>query len=136
MRQQIHIIMAAIGAALLNASGQTPNSTSRDPNSNRLPLITVEATNAPAEFSEDQPLSPRNQPEWTTRRRFSTTRIYVISPWQFEFEQWWKGKFPREGKSEHLFQSEFEVGLPYRFQLDFYENVERTSTGTLQHQGN
>src|SRR6266542_1187970 len=28
------------------------------------------------------------------------------------------------------------MGLPYRFQFDFYENVERTQSGTLQHQGN
>jgi len=50
-------------------------------------------------------------------------RVYVSAPWQLEFEQWWKGKFPREGTSEHLFQSEIGVGLPYRFQVDFYENV-------------
>lgn len=103
----------------------------------RLPRITVIQTNASvSEINEEQPVSPNQQPEWTTRRRFSTTRVYVISPWQLEFEQWWKGKFPREGKPEHLFQSEIELGLPYRFQLDLYENIERTSGGTLQHQGN
>ena len=113
------------------------NSLAQEESSIRLPVVTVTDTNLPAgELREDQPFGPNQQPEWTTRRRFSTTRIYVLSPWQLEFEQWWKGKFPRDGKSDHLFQSEVELGLPYRFQLDFYENVERTSTGTLQHQGN
>jgi hypothetical protein len=77
-------------------------------------------------LTEETLIGANQQPAWTARRRFSTTRIYVLPPWQVEFEQWWKGKFPRVGKPEHLFQSEIEVGLPYRFQLDLYENVEHT----------
>ena len=80
--------------------------------------------------SEEAPVGENQQPEWTAYRRFSTTRIYVLPPWQIEFEQWWKGKFPREGESDHLFQSEVEIGLPYRFQLDVYENVENGDSGT------
>src|SRR5581483_1118247 len=77
------------------------------------------------------------QPEWTTARRFSTTRIYVIAPWQVEFEQWWKAKFPRHGEpASHLFQSEVEIGLPYRFQLDFYENVTADERHRFRHDGN
>src|SRR5436305_6655312 len=98
----------------------------------RLPPVTVSETPS---LSEDQPIGPNQQPEWTTRRRFGTTRVYVSQPWQWEFEQWWNGKFPREGKSEHLFQSEISLGLPYRFQLDFYENV-FVKGGTFEHQGN
>lgn len=86
-------------------------------------------------LAEEQPIGPSGQPEWTTRRRFATTRIYVAAPWQWEFEQWWKGKFPREGKADHLLQSEFSLGLPYRFQVDFYENVESISAGRLKHAG-
>jgi hypothetical protein len=36
---------------------------------------------------------------------------------------------------DHLFQSEIEIGLPYRFQLDLYENVENSSTGHTRHAG-
>jgi hypothetical protein len=79
--------------------------------------------------SEDNLIGENQQPEWTAHRVFPTTRVYILPPWQVEFEQWWKGKFPRDGKSEHLFQSEIEVGLPYRFQLDVYENVEHASAG-------
>ena len=81
-------------------------------------------------LSGDTLIGANRQPEWTAHRRFATTRVYVLPPWQVEFEQWWKGKFPREGKPEHLFQSEIGIGLPYRFQLDFYENVEHASDGT------
>ena len=84
----------------------------------------------------DTLIGENRQPEWTAHRRFPTTRVYVLPPWQVEFEQWWKGKFPREGKSEHLFQSEIEIGLPYRFQLDLYENVENASDGGTRHAGN
>lgn len=81
-------------------------------------------------LSRDTLIGENRQPEWTAHRRFATTRVYVLPPWQVEFEQWWRGKFPREGKPEHLFQTEIGIGLPYRLQLDFYENVEHASSGT------
>jgi len=109
---------------------------SDDSSPTRLPPVTVTDTNAPGALDEEQPIGENQQPEWTTRRRFSTTRIYVSQPWQWEFEQWWKGKFPREGKSDHLFQSEISLGLPYRFQVDFYENLYLSQHRTFEHQGN
>jgi len=87
-------------------------------------------------LSDDTLIGENRQPEWTAHRRFPTTRVYVLPPWQVEFEQWWKGKFPRDGKPAHLFQSEIEIGLPYRFQLDLYENVENASDGATRHAGN
>jgi hypothetical protein len=97
-------------------------------------VIVSEASEKPA-LQEDRPIGENQQPEWTTRRRFATTRVYVNAPWQVEFEQWWKGKFPRHGKPEHLFQSEVEMGLPYRFQLDLYQNVEVNPGGDLRYGG-
>ncbi len=84
-----------------------------------MPAATVVAKGL---LNEDQALGEYGQPEWTARRRFITTRIYVQPPWQVETEIGWDGTFPRTGKSEHLLQEEIEVGLPYRFQLDV-ENV-------------
>jgi hypothetical protein len=84
----------------------------------------------------DSLIGENRQPEWTAHRRFPTTRVYVLPPWQVEFEQWWKGKFSREGKPEHLFPSEIEIGLPYRFPLDLYENVENASGSATRHAGN
>jgi hypothetical protein len=85
---------------------------------------------------EESLIGENRQPEWTAYRRFPTTSIYVLPPWQAEFEQWWQGKFPRDAKPGHLFQSEIEIGLPHRFQLDLYENVENTSSGRTRHAGN
>lgn len=106
-----------------------------------LAATSVTAQEAPAAASDDVVVTAsggteeslvgeNQQPEWTAHRRFPTTRVYVLPPWQVEFEQWWNGKFPREGKPEHLFQSEIEIGLPYRFQLDVYENVQHASGDT------
>ena len=86
-------------------------------------------------LNEEQSVGPNFQPEWTAERRFSTTRIYVLPPWQIEFEQWWKGKYPRQGAGEHLFQSGIGIGLPHRLQFDLYENIEQTSAGGTRHNG-
>jgi hypothetical protein len=124
-----------LGLCILPIANQVVSA--QESNPTRLPTVTVTETNVPPdELREDQPIGPNEQPEWTTRRRFATTRVYVAQPWQMQFEQWWKGKFPREGRSEHLFQSEISLGLPYRFQLDFYENLELTANRTFRHQGN
>lgn len=86
-------------------------------------------------LQEEQLIGENAQPEWTTRRRFATTRVYVLPPWQWEFEQWWRGKFSRDGDSSHRFQSEIGVGLPHRIQLDLYENAERNTEGNFHHSG-
>jgi hypothetical protein len=139
MKQSQKVILG-LSIGVLNLSGalgfsQDRNSSAQPPvRAGQLPEVTVTAARPALE--EEQLVGPNAQPEWTAQRRFPTTRIYVLPPWEIEFEQWWKGKFPREGKANHLFQSEIGIGLPYRFQLDLYENIERTSTGTLRHQGN
>src|ERR1043166_4206185 len=83
-----------------------------------MPPITVTATN---ELAEEAPLGPNQQPEWTARRRFTTTRIYVQPPWQIEVESGWDAQYFRSHKGSpfHLLTQEFELGLPYRFQVDY-----------------
>jgi hypothetical protein len=89
-----------------------------------LDIIHVNAKLNEDTLMEDQLVGDNQQPVWTTQRRFPTTRIYVLPPWQFEVEQWWNGKFNRGESADHVFQTEIEAGLPYRFQLDFYENYD------------
>ena len=93
-----------------------------DDKAERLPPVTV--TNEPLE--EEQLVGENQQPVWTTSGRMSgTTRAYVLPAWMVEFTQWWRPEVSRGssvGDAEHLFQEEVEIGLPYRFQLDFYEN--------------
>lgn len=71
---------------------------------------------------QDTPVGPYNQPVWTTERFFPNTRVYVRPPGTAEFNQFWTPEFGKNGEVEHAFREEIEVGLPYRFQLDFYQN--------------
>lgn len=120
--------LAAIAAILT-----VTTATAQDAPATSLPRVII---NSDPLLSDDTLIGENRQPEWTAHRRFPTTRVYVLPPWQVEFEQWWKGKFPGEGKPEHLFQSEIEIGLPYRFQFDLYENVENASKGATRRAGN
>jgi hypothetical protein len=68
----------------------------------------------------EQLVGPYNQPRWSARGRFSAdTDVYVLPPFSFYLDLDYHGTFPRVGKSDHLFTQEFELGLPYRFQLAF-----------------
>ncbi len=63
------------------------------------------------------------RPEWTSERRFGNTRVYIQdSPGDVSLEQWWRLQKNRDGTTENLFEEEIEIGLPYRTQLDIYEN--------------
>ncbi len=97
----------------------------------RLPETTVTAER----LREEERVGENNQPEWTTVRRFPTTRVYVLAPFQIEFEQWWRARNIRHDSTRHRFQSEIGIGLPYRFQLDYYENFERVPHEETKHTG-
>ncbi len=64
------------------------------------------------------------EPEWVGHRRFSTTRIYIQKdPWEMGIEEWYRVRTYEGGRVTQRFQQEFEIGLPYRMQLDLYEKV-------------
>ena len=72
-------------------------------------------------LAEDRAADETGRPEWTSHRRFGTTRIYIQkAPWEIGFEQWWRVRDNRDGTVQHKFQEEIEVGLPFRMQLDIY----------------
>jgi hypothetical protein len=82
----------------------------------------VPETDRPGWLQEEQFVGPYDQPEWTTERRFPSTRVYLQQmPWETGFEQWVRNQDFRDGTVQTRFQEEFELGLPYRFQLDLYE---------------
>jgi len=91
----------------------------------RLPEVVVYGTNV---LREEAPLGENQQPAWTARRRFATTRIYVQPPWQVETEFGWDATYARHASPRHLLTQEVELGLPYRFQLD-YEAAQETAGG-------
>jgi hypothetical protein len=130
MQQQSFPI--AVGSLILTASFAvcaSAQNTNAEPGktlsgqTTRLPEVVVTgAETKPDLFREEQPIGPYQQPEWTTARRFSGTRVYLQqTPWATGFEQWVRYRDFRDGTSETRFQEEFEIGLPYRFQIDLYE---------------
>jgi hypothetical protein len=84
-----------------------------------LPAIDV-VGHRPSGLREEDRVGPNEQPRWTAHRRFPTTRIYVLPPWQVDVEYWLRTKIPRDGKSEFEHRQEIEIGLPWRFQFDYY----------------
>jgi len=84
--------------------------------------------------AEAAPVGPYNQPEWTTARRFPTTRVYLQqTPWDVGVEQWVKAQYPRGEAPNYLFEEEVELGLPGRLQADIYENWICDRTGKVYH---
>jgi hypothetical protein len=117
------VSLAAALATLVGASVVAQNESTTTTQSEE---VTVSAKN----ITDDSLIGENQQPEWTAHRLFPTTRVYVLPPWQVEFEQWWQSKYPRQGEAEHIFQSEVEIGLPYRFQVDLYQNVDHLDGGS------
>ena len=74
-----------------------------------------------SDLQEEDRIGPYGQPRWTATRRFPTTRIYVVPEGKMEFEWWMRTTFPKDdGPAEVRYLWELEMGLPHRFQLDFY----------------
>lgn len=71
-------------------------------------------------YREEERIGAYGQPRWTAHRRFPTTRIYVRPQGEIDFEQWLIVKTPRDGYSSWITESEIEIGLPKRFQFDYY----------------
>jgi hypothetical protein len=72
-------------------------------------------------LEEDKPVGAFGQPEWVKQRRFSTTRIHLQKdPWEWGVEEWYRVRTFDGGKVTQRSQIEFEMGLPYRMQLDIY----------------
>ncbi len=116
-----HILALATVLVTLTyrSEAQTTNKTeSSDPV--RLPPVSVVGQKPSLHdvASESELVGPANQPEWTTRRAFSETDIYVIPKGEIEFNQFYISSHPRHGKPENIFESEFAFGLPWRTQID------------------
>ncbi len=110
------IVAAAAGVLLWPFPARTQPANSPT----QLPAVIV-STNLPA-LQEASPVGPYQQPEWTTERRFPSTRVYLQQmPWNVGVEHWVRGQYFHDGEAETRFQEEVELGLPHRFQLDLYE---------------
>ena len=99
----------------------------------RLPETTTTAF--ASVLSEATPIGVTGRPEWTSARRFTSTRVYIQKePWEVGVESWWRIKNKRDGTISHRLLEEIEVGLPYRMQLDLYTQLEGDQDGDFHYQ--
>jgi len=73
-------------------------------------------------YKEGDLVGKYKQPVWTLKRRFPTTRVYVLPYREVELEYWLITKGIIKEDEEPGFRHQFEVGfgLGKRFQLDLY----------------
>lgn len=88
-----------------------------------------------SQYREEDRIGTYDQPRWTARRLFPSTRVYVRPEGSVGFEYWTRVKVPRdEGKTSVETQYEVEFGLPHRFQIDLYAVTEKAgSEGELNY---
>ncbi len=105
-----------------------------DPAPARMPETTTTAFNGSV-LSEEIPIGQTGRPEWTSARRFPGTRVYIQQePWEAGVESWWRIKNHRDGTISHRLLEEVEIGLPYRMQLDLYNDIEGNEHGRFHDQ--
>lgn len=116
------LLAPGVAAQVVNpADKQRPPAEQQEPDTARTqegePVV-VEGR-AVSSLREEDRVGSYGQPEWSTRRLFTETRVYVRPEGQVEFEYWMQPEF-KDGETETENQYEFEFGLPHRFQLDLY----------------
>lgn len=117
-------------AATAPSSTRAPEPAQAQPRLRSYELPAIDVPGEPAsELREEDRIGSYGQPRWTANRRFPGTRIYVLPEGNAEFEFWLRPTVPDDGKTELRTLFEFEVGLPYRFQLDLYYRMESETDG-------
>lgn len=110
-------IVLLIAAAMIAAGTVQAQQTTAAPHVDDL-VVSADA------LTEDKPIGDYGQPEWVKQRRFSTTRIHLQkNPWEMGVEEWYRVRTYDGGRVTQRSQTEFEMGLPYRMQLDIYEKT-------------
>ncbi|MDR3406263.1 MAG: transporter [Chthoniobacter sp.] len=118
--------------SLASASAVAASETVAAPTT-RLPETT--STAFTSVLSEDTPIGETGRPEWTSARRFTGTRVYIQQePWEVGVESWWRLKNHYDGTESHRLLEEVEIGLPYRMQLDLYQDIEGDQKGHFHYQ--
>lgn len=71
------------------------------------------------------------QPEWSERRHFPGTRIYVAPAGDATFEFWLEDKVPAGGENRLRTLYELSFGLGHRLQLDLYLRTQIDGVGPM-----
>lgn len=81
----------------------------------------VEVHGQASEFDEP---GGYGQPQWAERSQASsTTKLYVLSPYEVFVGIFSESDFHRHGKPTHDLMQEIEVGLPHRFEIGFENHL-------------
>jgi hypothetical protein len=117
--QSLFLILALILLAVTLCCGVLPALAEEPPTAVAvLPEVSVHGVPPSQEL-----IGPYKQPRWAARGRFSSSAdIYVLPPYEFNIDLDYTGTIPKHGKIKNLFTQEFEVGLPYRFQIAYENN--------------
>jgi hypothetical protein len=80
---------------------------------------------------EEERIGDYAQPRWTARRRFPTTRVFVVPAETATVEWWLETKLDpaHPNKVRYRSQYELELGLGHRLQLDLYLTTQQLGTG-------
>jgi hypothetical protein len=127
------MITSGSAAAQVVQPGQAAQDQSEDAQQPTSDGSKYETTVVP-EGSESGLVGPYGQPRWSARRRFPTTRVYVIPAGHVALEWWWEGKYnlsDSDSDARHRQQYELELGLGHRLQLDLYLTTEQNGFGPV-----
>lgn len=110
---RLWFLLSSLAAALIPIAGAAQEVTDQH--------VIVSAAEAGEEFEEP---GGYGQPQWAERSRASaTTKLYVLSPFEVFVGVLSESDFLRRRSSVHDLTQEIEIGLPYRFELDFENQV-------------
>jgi hypothetical protein len=107
-----------------------------EPQTRPVDLAQVEVVGAPKRgLAEDERIGDYAQPRWSARRRFPTTRLYVMPKGEVEAEYWLRYTAPLkdlDGGREVRSYYELGFGLGHRLQLDIYLVTQQTGHGPVE----
>lgn len=86
-------------------------------------------------MKDSEKVGSYNQPVWTTKRRFPTTRVYVLPENKVEVEYWllMEGNLEDNTDPKYTGIYEIEYGLGHRFHSDFYlKTVQNGSNAPIE----
>lgn len=86
-------------------------------------------------MKDSEKVGSYNQPIWTTKRRFPTTRVYLLPENKVEFEYWllMEGNLEDNTDPKYTGIYELEFGLGHRLQSDFYlKTVQKGSNAPIE----
>lgn len=86
-------------------------------------------------MKDSEKVGSYNQPVWTTKRRFPTTRVYLLPENQVEVEYWLLMEGNLEGDTDPKYTGiyEIEYGIGHRLQSDFYfKTVQKDSNAPME----